>query len=57
MVYFDDEANNSINQMWIHVRCFNIYDIPVWAWIIGAAAAAGLVVLLVRQKKRKKLQM
>ena len=55
MVYFDDEANNSINQMWIHVRCFNIFDIPVWAWIIGAAAAAGLVVLLVRQKRRKNL--
>lgn len=53
MVYFDDEANNSINQMWIHVRCFNVSDIPVWAWVIGAAVAAGLAALLARQKRRK----
>ena len=55
MVYFDQEVNDSINEMWIHVRCFNIFDIPVWAWILAAAVAAGLTVLFVRQKKRKNL--
>ena len=55
MVYFDQEVNDSINEMWIHVRCFNIFDIPVWAWILAAAVAAGLTVLFVRRKKRKNL--
>lgn len=54
MTYFGEEANASINQMWIHVRCFNILDIPVWAWAAGVLAVAALGVLLVRQKKRRR---
>ena len=50
MTYFDDEKNDIINNMWIKVRCFNIYDIPVWAWIAGIAAAAVLVYLFVRSR-------
>ncbi len=33
MVYFDDETNAAINQMWIHVRCFSFRDIPVWLYL------------------------
>lgn len=55
MSYFDTEQNDIINQMWIHVRCFNIYDVPVWAWVAAALAAGGIVVLLVRRKQKEKL--
>lgn len=46
MVCFDEEQTQEINQMWINVRCYNIHDIPVWAWIIvgvgiGILTAAG----------------
>lgn len=36
MVYFDEEENHAINEMWIHVRCFNIKNVPVWIWVIVA---------------------
>lgn len=56
MTYFDQEKNDRINQMWINVRCFNIRDIPAWAW-----AAAGIVVILlgvlfVRERKRRMIK-
>ncbi len=35
MIYFDDETNATINQMWIHVRCFNISQIPIWAYLVA----------------------
>lgn len=35
MVYFDEKQNEAINQMWISVRCFNIYDIPTWAALLS----------------------
>lgn len=41
MRYFDADANKAINQMWINVRCFDIYDVPTVVWI------ALLMVLLV----------
>lgn len=53
MVYFDNEQNEAINQMWISIRCYNIYDVPVWAWVIAAAVAAGIVYLAIRSRKRK----
>lgn len=52
MVYFDDAQNEAINQMWIGVRCFNIYDMPVWAWALIVLAAAAAV-MLVRMKRKK----
>ncbi|HAE45548.1 MAG TPA: spermidine/putrescine ABC transporter substrate-binding protein, partial [Lachnospiraceae bacterium] len=55
MVYFDSEKNEAINQMWINVRCFNIYDVPIWAWAIAIAAVAVLLVLYVRVRKREKM--
>ena len=41
MVYFDADVNEKINQMWINVRCYNIYQIPVWAWCLAALIIGG----------------
>jgi len=54
MTYFDDETNEKINQMWIHIRCYNIYDIPVWAWVFGVATVAVCMVLFARRKMYEK---
>ena len=50
MVFFDNEKNEAINQMWINVRCFNIHDVPVWVWILCLAAAGALIALKVRRR-------
>ncbi len=50
MVCFDDEQNQAINQMWINVRCYNIYDIPFWVWL-----AAGILVGLLLVAAGKKI--
>lgn len=57
MLYFDGEANDAINQMWINVRCFNIHDVPVWAWVAAALAVLGLIILFVRARQREKMYM
>ena len=49
MVCFDDAQNQAINQMWINVRCYNIYDIPVWVWIVTGVAAALLMIFGARK--------
>lgn len=53
MVYFDDEQNDAINRMWISVRCFNIHDVPLWAWALTACAVGLLAVFMVRNIKRR----
>lgn len=30
---FDEDAGKAINKMWINVRCFDIYDVPVVIWL------------------------
>ncbi len=40
MMYFDDEGNKNINQMWINVRCFNLSMLSTTQW-----AVIGLIVL------------
>lgn len=53
MRYFDADANRAINQMWINVRCFDIYDVPTGVWV---ALLAGLLVLIwmgYRKSKRR----
>ena len=52
MVYFDASVSESINQMWINVRCFNIKKVPVWAWILAVFAAGGSIFLLVKTRKK-----
>lgn len=53
MVYFNSEQNEEINRMWISVRCFNIYDVPVWAWVLAVCVAAMLAAVMLRNAKRK----
>ena len=50
MLYFDDEGNKNINQMWINVRCFNLSMLSMAQWITIAVIvlAAALLVLLVK---------
>ena len=54
MVYFDRAQNEAINKMWISVRCFNIYDVPVWAWIVSACVIALLAGFMVWNVKRSR---
>lgn len=55
MIYFDSDANNRINQMWINVRCFNIKDVPVWAWALTLVIITALAALFVREKQQSKI--
>ena len=50
MMYFDDEGNKNINQMWINVRCFNLSMLSTAQWITIAVIvlAAALLVLFVK---------
>ena len=53
MVYFDADVNEKINQMWINVRCYNIYQIPVWTWCLAALIIGGLIFFLIRSRRKK----
>ena len=53
MVYFDNEQNEAINKMWISVRCFNIYDVPVWVWGLTACIAVLLAAAMLRKMRRR----
>lgn len=52
MVFFNNEQNEAINQMWIRVRCFNIRTVPVWGWALLAAGA--LILIAAGLKKRRR---
>lgn len=54
MEYFDEDATKDINQMWINIRCYNIKDVPIWAWFIVAAVIGALAGVLVYHKRSKK---
>lgn len=54
MVYFNKEQNEAINQMWISVRCYNIYDVPVWAWILAVCVITVLAAFMLQNAKRRK---
>ncbi|MGN0437740.1 MAG: extracellular solute-binding protein [Lachnospiraceae bacterium] len=54
MIYFDNEQNDAINDMWIQIRCFNIKNVPAWAWIIiGIVLIAGLFLAIRKHKINK----
>ncbi len=55
MIYFNPEKNSVINQMWVNVRCFNIRKMPVWGWVLTAAAAAGIVWLVILRIRKNRL--
>ena len=44
MLYFDEEGNANINQMWINVRCFNLSMISPVQWL---CIAMGVILILV----------
>ncbi len=53
MEYFDEEATRNINQMWINVRCFNIKDIPAYAYAVGGVMGLVVILILAERKKNK----
>lgn len=53
MRYFEPDANRAINQMWIDVRCFNIYDVPVGVWFLALAGVLAILWYFWRQSKVK----
>lgn len=53
MMYFDAEKNDIINQMWINIRCYNLYDIPVYAWVLAALVLALVAFGLIRARRDK----
>ena len=55
MIYFDKEANDAINQMWINVRCYNIHDVTMWAWAAAVISVIVVVLLLIKAKRRIQL--
>lgn len=53
MTYFDNEENDAINEMWIHVRCFNIQNVPIWVWIIIGILLVMGIAFGIRKKYRE----
>lgn len=51
MQYFEPEANERINQMWINVRCYSIKEVPIWGWGVVIIVFAGLVWLVLKARK------
>lgn len=43
MQYFDGDKNAKINQMWINVRCYNIYRVPMWVWLLLLVLFVGML--------------
>ena len=54
MEYFDAEVSERTNKMWIHVRCFNIHEVPLYCWILAGLVIAAVVYANIRRIRRKK---
>lgn len=50
MMYFDDEGNKNINQMWINVRCFNLSMLSTAQWIVIALIVLAALLLFLGVK-------
>ena len=50
MLYFDEEGNANINQMWINVRCFNLSMISNVQWLIIAVVVAVILIIVLRHR-------
>lgn len=53
MGYYGEEDNKNINQMWIHVRCFDLTKVPaaVWAVLLAGCVAGVGAWLICRFRK------
>lgn len=49
MGYYPPDKNAELNQMWIHVRCFNLNRVPKVCWYMGLLIMAACVVYGVRR--------
>lgn len=52
MQYFDSDANKAINRMWINVRCFDIYDVPIGVWLFVLVCVLGALGIMYSKSKR-----
>ena len=55
MVYFDADTSEVINQMWINVRCYNIHNVPAWAWVVTVLGIGGIIGLILWKKREEKM--
>ena len=55
MLYFDEEGNANINQMWINVRCFNLSMISNVQWLIIAVVVVVAVILIIVLRHRDEI--
>ena len=55
MLYFDEEGNANINQMWINVRCFNLSMISNVQWLIIAIVVVAAVILVIVLRHRDEI--
>lgn len=55
MLYFDEEGNTNINQMWINVRCFNLSMISNVQWLIIAIVVVVAVILVIVLRHRDEI--
>ncbi len=53
MDYFDTETSEAINQMWIHVRCYNINEIPLVLRILAVVLVCVMIGYLARARIRR----
>ena len=53
MIYFDEDTNAAVNDMWVQVRCYDIRNIPAWAWAIAGCVVAAAIVLFIYSKRKK----
>ena len=53
MVYFDAQTSEAVNDMWVQVRCYNFFDIPLWAWTVAAVIVILGIVMLIRSHRKK----
>ncbi len=57
MIYFDEDQTENINRMWINIRCFNIFDIPVGVWCLAAVLVIGGIVWIIRRKRENSYEL
>lgn len=53
MGYYEDEKNAELNRMWIHVRCFNLHQIPLVVWYIALVLFVTVIILVEIRRKHK----